>query len=96
LAKRIAGTTPWIQNGKQTSRIVEAKLAFGDPAQAAAQVAFFDAHGDPQQRRLARLAFQQFQGKRLRGPNKPRKAATPVKAKARKKAAKPRKPGRKS
>jgi hypothetical protein len=95
LAKRITGTTPWIQNGKQTNRIVDAKQAFGDPAQAAAQVAFFDANGDPEQRRLARLAFQQFQGKRLRGPNKIRKAAPTVTAKARK-APKARKSGRKS
>jgi hypothetical protein len=95
LAKRIGGTTPWIQNGKQTARIVDAKEAFGDPAQAAAQVAFFDAHGDPQQRRLARLAYQQFQGKRLRGPNKAAKPVTPAKAKA-KKVAKRGRSGRRS
>lgn len=89
MAKRIGGTTPWIRNGKQTGRIVDAEQAFGDPAQAAAQVAFFDAHGDSRQRRLARMAYQQFQGKRLRGPNKAAKAATPkAKAKA-KKVAKP-------
>jgi phage I-like protein len=95
LAKRIGGTTPWIENGKQTGKIVDAKQAFGDSVQAAAQVAFFDAHGDPQQRRLARLAYQQFQGKRLRGPNKAAKPVRAAKAKA-KKVAKPRKSGRKS
>ncbi len=95
MAKRIGGTTPWILNGKQTGKIVDAKQAFGDPAQAAAQVAFFDANGDPRQRRLARLAYQQFQGKRLRGPNKAAKAAKPARAKA-KKAAKRGKSGRRS
>jgi hypothetical protein len=82
LAKRIAGTVPWIQNGKQTSRIVDAKQAFGDPVQAAAQVRFFDESGDPQQRRLARLAYQQFQGKRLRGPNKDEKPSKPARKRA--------------
>ena len=84
MAKRIAGTVPWIQNGKQTAKIVDAEKAFGDPVQAAAQVAFFDANGTPQERRLARLAYQQFQGKRLRGPNKGVKKAKPTKKQARK------------
>jgi hypothetical protein len=82
VAKRIAGTVPWIQNGKQTSKIVDAKQAFGDPAQAAAQVRFFDESGNPQQRRLARLAYQQFQGKRLRGPNKEEKPSKPARKRA--------------
>jgi hypothetical protein len=84
VARRIAGTVPWVHNGKQTAKIVDAKKAFEDPEQAAAQVAFFDANGDPQQRRLARLAYQQFQGKRLRGPNKGVKKAKPTQKHARK------------
>jgi hypothetical protein len=82
MAKQIVGTIPWIQNGKQTTKIVDAKKAFSDPEQAAAQVAFFDAIGDPQQKRLARLAFQQYIGKRLRGPNKGVKNKKPSKKQA--------------
>ena len=82
MPKRIVGTIPWIQNGKQTSKVVDARKAFGDPEQAAAQVAYFDVHGSPQERRLARLAYQQYIGKRLRGPNKGVKKPRPPKKRA--------------
>jgi prolyl-tRNA synthetase len=67
---QIAGSVYWIENGRQTNRVVDAKEAFSDPAQAKAQIAHAESSGDTRQLRLARLAYRQFQGKRYRVESK--------------------------
>jgi hypothetical protein len=67
---KIVGRVYWIEKGKQTGRIVDAAEAFGDPVQAEQQVLYAEASGDGKQRRLARLAFRQYQGKRYRAESK--------------------------
>ena len=70
MAKQIAGNVYWIENGRQTSRLVDVREAFSDPDQAVAQVLFAEASVDKKQIRLVRLAYRQFQGMRYRGENK--------------------------
>ena len=65
----IVGNVHWIENGKQTAKLVDARVAFRDLEQAKAQVEFAEAQGDKKQIRLARLAFREFQGMRYRGAN---------------------------
>ena len=79
MAKKIVGKVPWIEKGKQTSRIVDAKEAFGDPAQAVQQILYAEASGDGEQRRLVRLAYRQYQGKRYRAESKDMKTSRPIK-----------------
>jgi len=66
MPKQIAGSVYWIENGKQTTRVVDVKEAFSDPDQAKAQIVYAESSGDRRQLRLSRLAFRQFQGKRYR------------------------------
>ena len=77
MPKQIAGNVHWIENGKQTSRLVDVEEAFTDGDQARSQIQFAQASGDKEQIRLVRLAFRQFQGMRYRGENKakPRKVS---------------------
>ena len=64
--RRIGGSVFWIEKGKQTRKVVEAEKAFSDAEQAKAQVLFFEKKGSAAERKLARLAFRQWQGKRFR------------------------------
>ena len=77
MPKQIVGSVHWIENGKQTSRLVDVQEAFSDPDQARDQVLFAEASGDKEQIRLVRLAYRQFQGMRYRGESKakPRKVS---------------------
>jgi hypothetical protein len=70
MPKQIVGSVYWIENGKQTDRVVDAKEAFTDLDQAKAQVLSAEASGNKKWIKLVRLAFQQFQGMRYRGENK--------------------------
>ena len=70
MPKQIVGNVHWIENRKQTSRLVDVQEAFSDPAQARDQVLFAEASGDREQTRLVRLAYRQFQGMRYRGESK--------------------------
>ena len=70
MPKQIVGSVHWIENGRQTGRLVDVKEAFNDPAQARDQVLFAEASGDKEQIRLVRLAYRQFQGMRYRGESK--------------------------
>ena len=76
MPKQIAGNVHWIENGKQTSRVVDVEEAFTDRDQARSQIQFAEASGDKEQIRLVRLAYRQFQGMRYRGESKakPKKA----------------------
>jgi hypothetical protein len=80
LAKRIAGNVYWIENGKPTSRVVDASEAFTNPQQAAAQVLFAEAGGDIRKIRLARLAHRFFLGRRFRAPSQSGKKVKKTKA----------------
>ncbi|MGA2762990.1 MAG: hypothetical protein ABSG17_06465 [Spirochaetia bacterium] len=77
MPKQIVGNVHWIENGRQTSRVVDVKEAFSDPAQAVAQIEYAEHSGDSRQLRLARLAYRQFQGKRYRAENTPKKYLKP-------------------
>ncbi len=63
---KISGSVFWIQKGKQTQKVVDAEQAFSDLAQAKAQVIYFEKKGSAAEKKLARLAFRQWQGKRFR------------------------------
>ncbi len=63
---KIGGSVLWIERGKQTEKVVEAERAFSDEDQAKAQVLFFETKGSTAEKRLARLAYRQWQGKRFR------------------------------
>ncbi len=67
MPKQIVGSVYWIENNRQTSRVVDVSEAFGDPAQAVAQIQYAESSGDKKQLILARLAFTQFLGKGYRG-----------------------------
>lgn len=89
MAKQIAGNVYWIEDGRQTSRLVDVQEAFSALDQAKAQVFFAEASGDKEQIRLVRLAYRQFQGMRYRGeskakPSKPSRGRS-LKAKSSKK-----------
>ena len=75
MKRRIEGTVYWIENGKPTSRVVDAEEAFSNPDQAAAQVMYAEKSGNREAMKLTRLAFRQFQGRRYRGANKPKPAS---------------------
>jgi len=49
-----------------TQKVVDAEQAFSDEEQAKAQVLYFEKKGSGAEKRLARLAYRQWQGKRLR------------------------------
>jgi hypothetical protein len=66
--RRITGSVHEIVAGRQTGTLLTAEQAFSDPAQAQAQVHYFEEHGTRAEVRLARLAYRQYQGKRLRRP----------------------------
>lgn len=66
MPKKIGGSVYWIEKGKQTQKVVEADKAFSDEEQAKAQVLFFEKKGNRAEKKLARLAFRQYQGKRFR------------------------------
>ena len=76
MPKQIVGSVHWIQDGKQTNRLVDVGEAFGDLDQARSQVQFAEASGDKKEIRLVRLAYRQFQGMRYRGEStaKPKKS----------------------
>jgi len=63
---KIGGSVYWIENGKRTEKVVDAQQAFSNDEQAKAQVLFFEKKGSAAEKRLARLAFRQWQGKRFR------------------------------
>ena len=63
---KIVGSVYWIEKGKPTTKVVTAAQAFGDPAQAEQQVLYFDRQGSATEKKLARLGYRQFQGKRYR------------------------------
>ena len=63
---KVGGSVFWIEKGKQTQTVVNAEQAFSDLKQAKAQVLFFEKKGSAAERKLARLAFRQWQGKRFR------------------------------
>jgi hypothetical protein len=79
MEKKIVGRVPWIEKGKQTGRIADAEEAFGDPVQAVQQVLYAERSGDAKQRRLTRLAYRQYQGKRYRAESKNVKTSVPTK-----------------
>ena len=66
MPKQIVGSVYWIENNRQTSRVVDVSEAFSDSAQAKAQILYAESSGDKRQLRLARFAYRQFQGKRYR------------------------------
>ena len=66
MAMKIGGSVYWIEKGKQTQKVVDAGKAFSDEEQAKAQVLYFEKKGSPAEKKLARLAFRQWQGKRFR------------------------------
>ena len=70
MPKQIVGSVHWIENGRQTNRLVDVREAFGDLDQARSQVQFAEASGDKKEIRLVRLAYRQFQGMRYRGESK--------------------------
>ena len=70
MPKQIVGSVHWIENGKQTNRLVDVQEAFSALDQAKAQVLFAEASGHKEQIRLVRLAYRQFQGMRYRGESK--------------------------
>ncbi len=78
MPKQIVGNVHWIENGKQTSRLVDVSAAFSDLDQATAQVLFAEASGDKGEIRLVRMAFRQFQGMRYRGENKAKPRKVPM------------------
>lgn len=93
MPKQIAGNVYWIENGKQTSRLVDVAEAFNDADQAKAQISYIERSGDKQQLRLSRLAYRQYQGKRFRiesgkKPSKSKSSRGPTGRKAATKAAK--------
>jgi hypothetical protein len=63
---KIGGSVLWIEKGKQTEKAVDAERAFSDFEQAKAQVLYFEKKGSAAEKKLARLAFRQWQGKRFR------------------------------
>ena len=63
---KVAGSVFWIEKGKLTQKVVDAERAFSDLEQAKAQVIYFEKKGSAAERKLARLAFRQWQGKRFR------------------------------
>ncbi len=63
---KIGGSVFWIEKGKQTQKVVDAEQAFSDLEQAKAQVIHFEKKGSAAEKKLARLAFRQWQGKRFR------------------------------
>ena len=63
---KVGGSVFWIAKGKQTQKIVNAEAAFSDQDQAKAQVLYFEKKGTAAERKLARLAYRQWQGKRFR------------------------------
>ena len=63
---KVGGSAFWIEKGKQTQKVVDAEQAFADLEQAKAQVIYFEKKGSAAERKLARLAFRQWQGKRFR------------------------------
>ena len=63
---KIGGSVLWIEKGRQTEKVVDAERAFSDEGQAKAQVLFFEKKGSVAEKKLARLAFRQWQGKRFR------------------------------
>ena len=77
MPKQIAGNVHWIENGKQTSRVVDVEEAFTDSDQARSQIQFAQASGDKEQIRLVRLAYRQFQGMRYRGESKAKSKRSP-------------------
>ena|SRR5208337_3827833 len=70
MPKQIVGSVHWIENGRQTSRLVDVQEAFGNQEQVKAQVLFAESSGVKEQIRLVRLAYRQFQGMRYRGESK--------------------------
>ena len=79
MPKQIVGSVHWIENGRQTNRLVDVREAFGDLDQARSQVQFAEASGDKKEIRLVRLAYRQVQGMRYRGESKAKpKRATKV------------------
>ena len=86
MPRQIAGSVYWIENGRQTSKVVDVQEALTDSDQAKAQILYAESSGDKRQLRLARLAYRQFLGKRYRVEGKPKKAAKPTGVKAAKKA----------
>jgi hypothetical protein len=76
MPKQIVGSVYWIENGQQTSRVVNVQEAFSDPAQAKAQILYAESSGNKKQLILTRLAYRQFLGKRYRVESKtePRRA----------------------
>ena len=78
MLKQIAGNVHWIENGKQTNRLVDVQEAFSALDQAKAQVLFAEASGIKEQIRLVRLAYRQFQGMRYRGESKAKPRKVPM------------------
>jgi hypothetical protein len=64
--RKITGRVRKVITGRQTSEILTAEQAFSDPAQTREQVLFTERHGTREEMRLARLAYRQWQVKRLR------------------------------
>ncbi len=63
---KIVGSVYWVEKGKPTTKLVTAEQAFADAAQAEQQVLYFDRHGSVKEKKLARLAYRQWQGRRYR------------------------------
>jgi len=66
MPKKIGGSVFWIEKGEQTTKVVDAETAFSDLEQAKAQVLYFEKRGSTTEKKLARLAYRQWQGKRFR------------------------------
>ena len=64
--KKVAGTVLKIVNGKPTNKRLSAEEAFGDLEQAREQVQYEERYGSTEEKRLARLAFRQYQNMRFR------------------------------
>ena len=63
---KVSGSVFLIEKGKQTQKVVDAEQAFSDLEQAKAQVLYFEKKGSAAEKKLARLAYRQWQGKRFR------------------------------
>jgi hypothetical protein len=63
---KISGSVFWIEKGKQTEKVVDAEQAFSDFEQAKAQVLYFEKKWSVAEKKLGRLAYRQWQGKRFR------------------------------
>lgn len=64
--KTLTAESCGVCGGEQTEKSVDAELAFSDDDQAKAQLFYFEKKGSAAEKKLARLAYREYQGKRFR------------------------------